>query len=207
MGDVVMRTGRQDRPDLRKRNHLTVAALLLATCGLSAVVGCSADPATDAKPAKATPAAPSGQPAPSADPTEAAETAAIGVYKQYWQEMELGYAKGSSKGTSLQDYAAGLALIKANDGMASMVSADQLAVGQVTVDSPTATESDINRKTPNVKLASCLDVSKWQVIDSKTRKPVPLPSTRLTRYVVHSVIEKWPEGWRVVKDEPQEKAC
>lgn len=91
--------------------------------------------------------------------------------------------------------------------MANMLKAGQATVGHVVVRTPTATQADIHRKIPNVKLSSCLDVSQWKVINRDTRNPVVLPSDRLTRYVVVSVVEKWPAGWRVIRDEPQEKSC
>ncbi|MFI5752585.1 secreted protein/lipoprotein [Streptomyces sp. NPDC051644] len=142
-----------------------------------------------------------------ADATETAKNEAIATYTSYWREMERSYAKGSSKGTSLKNYAAGSALAGANTGMENMLKSGQVTVGQVTVGTPTVTQIDIHRKIPNVRLSSCLDVSRWEVVDRDTRKPVVLPSERLTKYVVASVVEKWPAGWKVIRDEPQEKSC
>ncbi|MFE7111175.1 hypothetical protein ACFU98_32395 [Streptomyces sp. NPDC057575] len=168
---------------------------------------CSPGDSSAGKTPKETPSPEVKQPSKSADPTETAKTEAIATYTSYWREMEHSYAKGSSEGTALKDYAAGTALARANTGMQNMRKAGQATVGQVVVGSPTVTQADINRKIPNVKLSSCLDISRWEAIDRETRKPVVLPSDRLTKYVVVSVIEKWPAGWRVIRDEPQEKAC
>ncbi|MFI5808771.1 hypothetical protein [Streptomyces sp. NPDC051561] len=54
-----------------------------------------------------------------------------------------------------------------------------------------------------VTLSSCLDISRWQVVDSTTRKPAILPKERLTKFVVVSTLERWSAGWKVIRDEPQ----
>lgn len=199
--------GRPDRSGLRERNHLRSATLLLTACALTAVAACTSAHPQDEKPEKASPAASTSHSPKSADPTAVAETAAVSVYKQYWQEMERLYADSSGKNTHLKRYAAGVALVSAENDAKQMHDKGNLILGTVTVDSPTVTASDIGRKVPKVVVTSCLNVSKWQVVDSATKKPVPLPSTRLTKYVVVSTLEQWPEGWRVVKDEPQGKSC
>lgn len=197
---------RPERAQLRERNHVRSATLLFAACALAAVSACS-EGSADKKAAPETSVIATSQPPRAVDPEEATKTEAINTYTSYWREMERGYAKGSSKGTALKDFAAGAALVSADNGMANMVKAGHLAVGKVTVGSPTVTQLDTSRQIPNVKLSSCLDVSHWDVINRETRKPVALPTERLTKYVVLSVIEKWPDGWKVIKDQPQEKAC
>ncbi|WP_327425648.1 hypothetical protein OG612_42840 (plasmid) [Streptomyces sp. NBC_01527] len=87
-----------------------------------------------------------------------------------------------------------------------MAKARHLAVGKVAVGSPTATQLDASWQIPNVKLSSCLDVSHWDVINRDTRNGCAAHK-RLTKYVVVSVVEKWSDGWKVIKDQPQEKAC
>ncbi|WP_405803582.1 hypothetical protein OG729_00800 [Streptomyces sp. NBC_00210] len=151
-------------------------------------------------------AAPSRSTTP-ADPAEAAKADAIDTYKRYWQEMERLYVDSTGKGANLKPYAAAAALINAEADAKSMHGRGLVVTGEVAVGSPTVTKIDINRKIPNVTLSSCLDISRWQVIHSKTKKPAALPTERLTKYVIVSTIERWPEGWRVIKDEPQEQNC
>ncbi|WP_174855774.1 hypothetical protein [Streptomyces rishiriensis] len=69
------------------------------------------------------------------------------------------------------------------------------------------TKTELDSPTPRVTLSSCLDVSQWQPVIADTRKPVKLPTNRLTKYQVLTTLEKWPQGWRVVRDEPQGKKC
>ncbi|MEU2026941.1 hypothetical protein ABZ565_33110 [Streptomyces sp. NPDC016469] len=184
-----------------------MSTLVAVACTMVAASGCSSDKSADPKQAPSATAAskkPSGKPV---DAEEAAKANAIATYTSYWREMGRSYAKGGAEETALKDYAAGSALVGANTGMANMRKAGQSTVGEVTVKNPTVTQIDLDRKVPNVRLSSCLDVSRWKVIDRDTKKPVVLPSDRLTRYVVASVVERWPEGWRVVRDTPQEKPC
>ncbi|MFJ2094750.1 secreted protein/lipoprotein [Streptomyces sp. NPDC087901] len=142
-----------------------------------------------------------------ADPTETTKTEAVATYQKYWQAMERLYADVNAKNTDLKQYAAGAALKNAESDAKSMHDKGHVISGQVTVGSPTVTSVDINRKIPNAKISSCLDISHWQVIDSTTKKPVALPPKRLTKYVIVSTVERWPEGWRVISDEPRGKKC
>ncbi|MFB8211116.1 hypothetical protein [Streptomyces sp. NPDC056010] len=178
-------------------------------CVVATAAGCSSGKSSDPKAAQtptatATAKKPSAKPA---DPAEASKSEAIATYTSYWREMGRSYAKGSVEGTALKDYAAGSALVSATTGMTNMRKGGQTTVGEVTVENPTVTQIDMDRKVPHVRLSSCLDISRWEVVDRNTKKPIVLPSGRLTRYVVVSVVEQWPEGWRVVRDTPQEKSC
>ncbi|MFF3249120.1 secreted protein/lipoprotein [Streptomyces sp. NPDC002870] len=121
--------------------------------------------------------------------------------------MEKLYADSTGKGAALKQYAASAALINAEADAKSMHRRNLVTTGEVTVGRPTVTKLDINRKIPNATLSSCLDVSRWQVINSATKKPAALPPERLTKYVIVSTVERWPEGWRVIRDEPQEQKC
>ncbi|MFE7758389.1 secreted protein/lipoprotein [Streptomyces sp. NPDC057429] len=121
--------------------------------------------------------------------------------------MEQLYADINSKSDRLKRVASGLALVNAEDDAQQMHEKGALIIGSVSVVDSTVTASDISREVPKVVLTSCLDISKWQVVKADTKKPAPLPSTRLTKYVITSTLEKWPQGWVVIDDKPQEKAC
>ena len=182
--------------------------MLLAACALTAAAGCSSDPDTDAKPEEApSSSATTSGPSPSTDPTQEAEAAAVTAYRQYWREMERLYADINSKSDRLKKVASGLALVNAEDDARQMHEKGALIIGSVSVGDSTVTASDISRKAPKVVLTSCLDISKWQVVKADTKKPAPLPSTRLTKYVINSTLEKWGQGWVVIEDKPQEKSC
>ncbi|MGI5262505.1 hypothetical protein [Streptomyces angustmyceticus] len=177
-------------------------ALFTASCAL-AITSCSSgsdDP-------KASPTPSAAQPTKPADPAEAAKKDAIATYQSYWKEVEKLYADPSGKGADLKQYAASAALKNVESDAKNAHDHNRIHIGQVTVGIPTVSDLDLKSKTPRATLSSCLDISRWKVIDAKTKKPVSLPSNRLTKYVIQSEVERWPGGWRVIRDEPQGKRC
>lgn len=142
-----------------------------------------------------------------ADPSEAAKKEAIAVYLSYWQEMEKLYADSSGKSANLKSFAASQALSSAEADAKSTHARQLLHTGEVSVGSPTVTKLNMDRKIPNASLSSCLDISRWNVINVETKKPADLPADRLTKFVVSTTVERWPDGWKVVRDEPTDKAC
>ncbi|MFF9690467.1 hypothetical protein [Streptomyces sp. NPDC014623] len=181
--------------------------MVLTACALTSAVGCSSDTGVDEKPEKATPSTAAGKPSPSADPTQAAETAAVDAYAGYWRTLETLYADSSSNTDQLKKVASGLALVNVERDVKQLHDKGNLITGNVSVVDSTVTASDIDRKAPKVVLTSCLDITKWTVVKASTKKPLPLPSTRLTKYLVTSTLERWPQGWVVIEDKPQGKAC
>ncbi|MEU3137476.1 secreted protein/lipoprotein [Streptomyces sp. NPDC006854] len=138
---------------------------------------------------------------------EAVQAEAISVYQAYWGQMQVLYADTDADTDALKQFAAAEALVGAKNDVQRMRDANQVITGRVTVEDQTVTKSDLDRKVPKVFLSNCLDITQWNVLDAKTRKPVSLPSTRLTKYTVESLVEKWPQGWRVVRDRPTGKKC
>ncbi|MFD4861693.1 hypothetical protein [Streptomyces atratus] len=183
------------------------ATLLVVACALTTATGCSSGKADDPKEAPSPSASTKQTPSKPADPNETAKNEAVATYKQYWQAMERLYSDSSGKNNDLKQFAAGAALKNAEADAKNMHSKGRIISGHVAVGSPTVTSADISRKIPNATLSSCLDISHWQVIDSTTKKPTALPPTRLTKYVIVSTVERWPEGWRVIRDEPQGQKC
>ncbi|CAL9671205.1 hypothetical protein SUDANB15_07410 (plasmid) [Streptomyces sp. enrichment culture] len=141
------------------------------------------------------------------DPAETAKKEAIATYQGYWQEMEKLYADLSGAGANLKQYAALAALKNATADAKRAHDHGRVYVGSVSVINPAVTEYDATGKIPNATVSSCLDISWWQPVDADTKKPVTLPTNRLTKYLIVSTLEKWPEGWRVIRDEPQDKPC
>ncbi|MFF3876734.1 secreted protein/lipoprotein [Streptomyces sp. NPDC001978] len=121
--------------------------------------------------------------------------------------MEKLYADPTGEAADLGKYAASAALKNAEADAKRAHDRGRIIIGDVGVTNPTATRIDVARKVPNAAISSCLDISRWQMIDAETKKPVPLPTNRLTKYTIVSTVEKWPEGWRVTRDEPQDKSC
>ncbi|MFJ3817747.1 secreted protein/lipoprotein [Streptomyces sp. NPDC090056] len=142
-----------------------------------------------------------------ADPVETAKKEAIATYLSHWKEAEKRYADKNGKAGDLKKYAASAALAQVESDSESLRKKNVIILGTVAVENPTATSADIDRKIPNVVISSCLDVSRWAVTDIVTQKPATLPKERLLRYVIQATVEKWPQGWRVIRDEPQGKKC
>ncbi|MEV5583443.1 secreted protein/lipoprotein [Streptomyces parvus] len=178
---------------------------------LAALTGCSSDKPADEKAAPSTPAATKPAPAPSTTEAvseeEAMQAEAISVYQAHWEQKQALYADADADTDTLKQFAAAEALVGAKNDVQRMRDANQVITGKVTMGDQTVTKSDLNRKVPKVFLSTCLDITQWNVLDAKTRKPVSLPSTRLTKYTVDSLVEKWPQGWRVVRDRPMGKKC
>ncbi|MFD9630313.1 secreted protein/lipoprotein [Streptomyces violascens] len=135
------------------------------------------------------------------------KTAAVDTYTSYWQQMQRAYAKASVDGTDIKKYAAAAALRQAEVDTQRMHKEGQVVTGQVVVGSPTVTQVDSAKKVPSATVSSCLDISQWKVVEGGTGKPVSLPTDRRLKYVIIGTIEKWPDGWKVIKDEPQDKPC
>lgn len=197
---------RPGRAVLRDRNATRSAALLWLACALAAVSACSSHDSPDNAPKSSPPPSASQTSAPQ-DPAQKAKSEAVGAYKSYWLEMQKLYADSMGKGGNLKQYAASAALANAVADAKSTHDRNLIHTGEVAVGNPTVTKLDIKRKIPNATLSSCLDISRWQVVNTATKKPASLPSSRLTKFVVVSTIERWPEGWKVIRDEPQGKAC
>lgn len=203
----MIRTEPAQYSPLRKTSRLRAAGL--AGCIALTLTACGGDSDDESKPAapasSSSPSAP--QPTKSADPAETAKKGAIEAYQGYWHEMEKLYADRSGKSGKLKKYAASAALKNAEADAKRAHGRKRIHTGKVTIGNPTVTKLDMDAKIPNAVVSSCLDISRWQVIDATDKKPVALPPNRLTKYVVVTTVERWPEGWRVIRDDPQGKSC
>ncbi|MER8236131.1 hypothetical protein [Streptomyces sp. NPDC094049] len=206
-GDIVKTHTHMRRAHLRTVRFRSAGFLLLGgSFFLAACSGTGQSP--EAKPPSSSAASVTQTPAtPPEDPAETAKKEAVATYLAHWKEVEKRYADKTGKSGDLKRYAAAAALAQVETGSADMRKKDAVVLGHVTVNNPTATSTDLDRKIPNVVLSSCLDISRWTVTDVKTQKPAAMPKDRLVRYVIKATIEKWPEGWRVIRDEPQGKTC
>ncbi|MFE5484105.1 hypothetical protein [Streptomyces sp. NPDC056527] len=202
-------SARTRRALLREWNGTRAVAVLLVASAMTGVSACGVSEPSD-KPSATPTTSGSATEAPTPTPSDSVDqtkTQLIHIYDNYWAQMEKAYALGSAKETDLSKYAAGLALVKAEKNIANHSKAGRSTTGTVRISSSTVTKSDLSSKVPSATLTSCLDVSEWDLIDRKTKKKVALPEGRRTQYVIVSTFERWPEGWRVIKDEPQDQAC
>lgn len=189
---------------IRSRKPTTVllslcAALTLTACG-------SSDDSRNRTEESPTPTRPPETTAP-ADPQAAVKKQVISTYQAYWQEMEKLYADPTGKRAHLDQYAASEALKSAETDANSTHDRGLVITGNVRLSNQSVTKVDVSGQVPNATVSACLNISRWVTVNAKSRKPVPLPDNRLTAYKIQSVVEKYPEGWRVTRDEPQGKAC
>jgi hypothetical protein len=180
----------------------------LALGATLALTGCSS---SDGKHDDAAATSPSVSQAPptsaTPDPKETAKKEAIAAYAAYWREMQKLYADPTGKSARLDQYAASAALKNAQADAKRAHADGNIIIGDVTVAASTVTKTVATGRIPNVTLSNCLDISRWETVDAKTKKPADLPDNRLLKYVIVSTVEKYPEGWRVTRDEPQGKSC
>lgn len=207
-------SARHVRAGLRERNPGRVSTALVAVCALAALTACSSsDPADEKASGSTAPTVSAEAPAPSPTPTrsvspeEAAQDEVVALYRAYWQEKTRLYADTGAETGVLKEFAVGEALVNAEKDIKQMRQDNQILTGTVSVGSPAASKTDLNREIPKVFLTSCLDITKWKPVRADTGKPVSLPATRLTKFVVKTTVEKWSEGWRVIRDRPQGEKC
>ncbi|MFM9812762.1 hypothetical protein ACKI16_30140 [Streptomyces scabiei] len=188
--------------------HVRKTAASITLCAALALTACSSsdgkkDEATDESPSVAQ----SPQSSAPADPKETAKKEAVTAYGAYWQEMEKLYADPTGKSAHLDQYAASSALKNAEADAKRAHDRGRIYTGSVALTDQTVTKVNVSGKIPNATVSSCLDISKWRRVDAETKKPVSQPENRLTKYRILSTVEKYPEGWRVTRDEPQGKSC
>ncbi|MEU4266168.1 hypothetical protein ACYCCF_30055 [Streptomyces argenteolus] len=191
-------TARQARPRTRALALCGAVGLILALTGC----GGSSD---DTKPPTAPPAASSAAPEPSvslADPDAAVKAAVLEVYSSMWVEQMKAYRKASPDGTKLNDYATLDALSAFERDLAHMKKNNTVIRGELGHE-PEVTALDIDVKLPTATVEDCVDLSKWQTLDTKTNKPIPLPTAQPLRYIATATVERWDEGrWMVTEYKP-----
>ncbi|MEU2391878.1 hypothetical protein [Streptomyces sp. NPDC007369] len=183
-------------------NSRAVPAFLLTVC-VTLTAACTSSSGSDNEKDKA--ASPTATAAPSKsatlDPTEAAKAEALTAYKAYWTELPKAYAVTEIEGTDLKKYATADALNKAMEEIANLKTNGRVMTGEPVLSNPTVTGAELEKKTPNVSVSACLDVSKWKITDKKTGQPAPVASSPVPKYVITSLMERWNGSWMVLKYE------
>ncbi|MFF4323788.1 hypothetical protein [Streptomyces sp. NPDC001568] len=204
-----MTTARQHHNRTNHRRLLASAAAVVAVTALTAAcTGESKDnkaAAPSTSPSSAAPI-PSAAPSVSADPEAADKAEVQTAYTRYWDVLTAAYSTADPDHAELSKVATGTALVRTQQGLKSLRKAEQVVVGQ-----PTHSNTNIAFK-PDAKLktaiiSECLDISQWKPVEKNTSKEVQLPNTRLLRYVTTVTAEKWPNGWMVLEEKQEGKAC
>ncbi|MCX4417807.1 hypothetical protein OOK43_31715 [[Kitasatospora] papulosa] len=189
-------TARQTRP------RPGVMALGTAVVLSLALTGCGSG--GDAKPSATTTAA-SSAPAASespADPHAATKAAVLASYTSMWVEQMKAYRVASPDGTKLDDFATLDALSAFERDLAHMKKNHTVIRGGLG-HQPEVTALDVDAKLPMATVEDCIDLSQWQTLDTKTNKPIPLPTAQPLRYVATATVERWDDNrWMVTEYEP-----
>ena len=202
-GDIVTATDRHPSglniPAVRTRKHAT--ALILAG-SLLALAGCS-DSNSDTS-SKSSPAPTTASPSASST-VDTEDAAVIAAYTSSWDAQTKAYSKASSAGTDLKKTTTFKALADIEKDLAVMRRAGQVTTGEPAISPKVVKVTDA--KIPTATVADCVDTTHWILTDKASKKPVPLPTTRLIKYVSTATLEKWGKKWMVTKLTAQEQAC
>ncbi|GHA47958.1 hypothetical protein GCM10010329_82980 [Streptomyces spiroverticillatus] len=191
-------------PRPRMRAALTIAGTLLTLTA----TGCTTQaPPPDAKPTTDTQATSSTTPSPatsSADPLAAEKAAALTSYDNFLREQARAYEIVNVEATSVNKYVSGNALKQVHMDVQSLKGAGNHAEGAPKNDSK-VTKISMGGKLPTATITSCLDVTPVKIID-KQGKTVPHAGS-LSKYIAVTTLEKWPNGWMVLDEGPEGRAC
>ncbi|MFF4647291.1 hypothetical protein [Streptomyces sp. NPDC001389] len=190
------------------RRLLTTAAAVATVAALTA--GCTSGSKNDKNAATSPSVSPSAtMPAASpvpADPEAADKAEVQAAYTRYWDVLTAAYAKSDPDDPNLAKVATGNALVQTQQDLANFRKRGRVFSGQ-----PQHSNSGITfkaeTKLKTAVITDCLDVSQWKPVEKDSGKEVQLPSTRLLRYVNTVTAEKWPNGWMVLEDKQEGKAC
>lgn len=186
---------------VRIRKHATS---LLIVGSLLALAGCSDDESGSSNSAPSETSSTRQSVSPSS--TEGAEQAAVlAVYARSWQAQADAYAKASSTGTDLRKTTTLRALGSIEQDLKAMRKAGQVTTGRPVIHPgiPKVIPGDI----PKATLTDCVDTTNWTLINQATKKKVPLPSSRLVKYVSTATLEKWGTKWMVTELTAQDQSC
>ncbi|MGW7317919.1 hypothetical protein [Streptomyces sp. NPDC054865] len=204
-----MTTARPHQMRTTHRRLLTSIAVVTATTALTA--GCTGE-STDNKdaapsaPASSAAPTPSAAPSVSADPEAADKAEVQAAFTRYWAVLSKAYAEADPKDADLGKVATGNALVETQQELVGLRKSGYVVKGQ-----PQHSNTQIAFK-PDAKLKTalitdCMDISQWKPMIKDSGKEAPLPSGRLLRYVTTLTAEKWPNGWMVLEEKPEGKAC
>ncbi|MFE1854918.1 hypothetical protein [Streptomyces sp. NPDC059489] len=185
---------------IRTWNHVTV---LFFAGSLLALAGCS-DSGSDTSSSK-----PSGAPpatSPSSTSSVTAEDAAVLVaYTRSWDAKTEAYQQASSTGTDVRKYTTFKALADIERNLSAMKEAGQVTTGNPVIHPKVVRVTDA--KIPKATVTDCVDTAHWTLVNKATKKPVPLPTERLIKYVSTATLEKWGTKWMVTEWTAQDQTC
>ncbi|MFJ9121319.1 hypothetical protein ACIRJO_38060 [Streptomyces sp. NPDC102394] len=176
-------------------------AVLLLTGSLLTLTGCSD---SSESPSQLSPTPTTALPS-ARSTVDTDDAAVIAAYKSSWDAQTLAYSKASSAGTNLKKNTTFKALADIEKDLAVMRKAGQVTTGRPAINPKIVkvTDAKIRRAT----VTDCIDTTHWILTYKSSKKPVPLPTTRLIKYVSTATLEKWGTTWMVTKLTAQEQSC
>ncbi|MEU3315791.1 hypothetical protein ABZ743_24385 [Streptomyces sp. NPDC006662] len=200
---------------IARQHHIGNRRLLAAAAAAATVAaltaGCTSGSKNDKNAATGPSVSPSSttataSPSAPADPEAADKAEVQAAYTHYWDVLTAAYAKSDPDDPNLTKVSTGNALVQTQQDLANLRMRGHVFSGQ-----PQRSNSGItfkaDTKLKTAVITDCLDVSHWKPVEKDGGKELPLPSTRLVRYVNTVTAEKWPNGWMVLEDKQEGKAC
>lgn len=176
---------------------------MLLAGSLLVLAGCS-DGGLDGSSPK--PSSPAAATSPSAGSTVTAEDAAVLVaYTRSWDAKTEAYQRASSAGTDVRKYTTFKALADIERNLSAMKKAGQVTTGKPVIHPKVVKVADAN--IPKATVTDCVDTTHWTLINKAKKKPVPLPTERLVKYVSTATLEKWGTKWMLTEWTAQDQAC
>jgi hypothetical protein len=136
---------------------------------------------------------------------DAEDAAVVEAYTRSWDAQTEAYKKASSAGTDLKKTTTLQALADIESDLSAMRKAGQVTTGKPVIHPKVIKVTDA--EIPKATVADCVDTTNWTLIDKASKKKVPLPSERLTKYVSTATLEKWGTKWMVTELTAQDQAC
>ncbi|WEP00757.1 hypothetical protein A6P39_042030 (plasmid) [Streptomyces sp. FXJ1.172] len=175
---------------------------MLLAGSLLTLAGCSDSGSNTSSKTSPSPTAVSPSPSSTVDAEDAAVLAA---YQSSWDAQTQAYGKASSAGTDLKKNTTLRALFDIEHDLEVMRKAGQVTTGKPVINPKVVKVTAA--KIPTATVTDCIDTTHWILTDKDSKKPVPLPTTRLIKYVSTATLEMWGKTWMVTKLTAQEQAC
>ncbi|WP_328457579.1 hypothetical protein OG780_42705 [Streptomyces sp. NBC_00386] len=183
----------------RARKRATTVILTGCLLALAGCSGSGSDPSSKPNSTSRT-----ASPSPSS-PVDATDAAVLAAYASSWNAHTEAYSKASSAGTTLKENTTFEALADIENNLSAMRKAGQVTTGKPALHPRVAQVTEA--KIPTATVTDCVDTTNWTLIDKVSKKKVPLPTTRLIKYVSTAKLEKWGTKWMVTKLTAQDQAC
>ncbi|MFJ2745429.1 hypothetical protein ACIO3O_37870 [Streptomyces sp. NPDC087440] len=129
----------------------------------------------------------------------------MSTYDRYLAQMAQAYEQVDWKSTDVRKYVSGETLKQVHADVQSLKGAGNHMTGAPTSDSK-VTKITMTGPVPTATLTTCLDVSKWDTVDASGKSLPPIKG-QLKRYIVVSSLEKWPNGWMVLREKAEARTC